>query len=285
MSEAMEREGSGKGKFPEQGLRAGAVPAAGRAREDGAVGRGHRREDRRDLRRPRRRRQGRRDPTDHRAHEPAHHEARRPAEAVRPRAHAVVLPALRRRAAGGRRDRAVRPQLVQPRRRRAGARVLHAGRVLPLPAPDADLRAAARGGRHHPDQVLVLGERRGAGATVRQAHRRSAAPLEALARPTCTRARSGSTTHEPRTRCSCTPTSPRRRGTWSTPTTRRGRASTASRTCCRWCPTRSGRFPRSSSPTASATRATCARRATSTPTCPTTPTLCAGHRRERHVSS
>ncbi|MCK7496626.1 MAG: hypothetical protein MZW92_41215 [Comamonadaceae bacterium] len=34
-------------------------------------------------------------------------------------AHAVVLPALRAAPAGGRRDRALRPQLVQPRRRRA----------------------------------------------------------------------------------------------------------------------------------------------------------------------
>jgi polyphosphate kinase len=36
---------------------------------------------------------------------------------VAARAHAVVLPALRFPPAGGRRDRAVRPELVQPRRR------------------------------------------------------------------------------------------------------------------------------------------------------------------------
>jgi molybdenum cofactor biosynthesis protein B len=41
------------------------------------------------------------------------------AQAQRARAHAVVLPALRAAPAGRRRDRAVRPQLVQPRRRRA----------------------------------------------------------------------------------------------------------------------------------------------------------------------
>jgi polyphosphate kinase 2 (PPK2 family) len=40
--------------------------------------------------------------------------------AERARAHAVVLPALRHPPARGRRDRALRPQLVQPRRRRAG---------------------------------------------------------------------------------------------------------------------------------------------------------------------
>ena len=39
--------------------------------------------------------------------------------AVGPREDAVVLPALRRAPAGGRRDRDLRPQLVQPRRRRA----------------------------------------------------------------------------------------------------------------------------------------------------------------------
>ena len=48
------------------------------------------------------------------------------AGADRARAHPVVLPALRRPPAGGRRDRAVRPQLVQPRRRRAGDGLLHA---------------------------------------------------------------------------------------------------------------------------------------------------------------
>ena len=49
----------------------------------------------------------------------------RAAGAQRPRAHAVVLPALRVAPAGGRRDRAVRPQLVQPRRRRARDGLLH----------------------------------------------------------------------------------------------------------------------------------------------------------------
>ena len=43
--------------------------------------------------------------------------------------------------------------------------------VLPVPPAVPDLRAPPGGGRHHPDQVLVLGERRGAGAPVRQAHR------------------------------------------------------------------------------------------------------------------
>ena len=50
---------------------------------------------------------------------------RRAARADRTPADPVVLPALRRAPAGGRGDRAVRPQLVQPRRRRAGDGLLH----------------------------------------------------------------------------------------------------------------------------------------------------------------
>ncbi len=44
--------------------------------------------------------------------------------AERARAHAMVFPALRLASAGRRRNRAVRPQLVQPRRRREGDGVL-----------------------------------------------------------------------------------------------------------------------------------------------------------------
>ena len=57
----------------------------------------------------------------------------------------------------------LRPLLVQPRRRRAGDGLLHPGRVPPLPAPVPDLRADARRGRHPAAQVLVLGQRRRAG--------------------------------------------------------------------------------------------------------------------------
>ena len=146
---------------------------------------------------------------------------------------AVVLPALHRAPAGGRRDRALRPLLVQPRRRRARDGLLHAGRVPPLPAPVPDLRAAARRGRDHAREVLVLGQRRGAGAPLPLAARRSDAQLEALAdRPRVARAL-GRLLAARRTRCSSTPTSPRRRGTWSRATTSAARGSTASRTCSR----------------------------------------------------
>ena len=50
---------------------------------------------------------------------------RGPAQAERPRADAVVLPALHRTPPGRRRDHPVRPQLVQPGRRRTGHGVLH----------------------------------------------------------------------------------------------------------------------------------------------------------------
>ena len=53
----------------------------------------------------------------------------RPPGTHRAREDAVVLPALRRPSARGRRDRPVRPQLVQPRRRRAGHGLLHRGGV------------------------------------------------------------------------------------------------------------------------------------------------------------
>ena len=113
-----------------------------------------------DLRGPRRRRQGRRDQADHPAAQSARLPRRGPARAQRARAHAMVLPALRRASAGGRRDRAVRPQLVQPRRRRTGDGLLHRGRVRGVLPLGSRVRAHAGSLRHHADQVLVLDHRR-----------------------------------------------------------------------------------------------------------------------------
>ena len=79
--------------------------------------------------------------------------------ADRARAHAVVLPALRRAPAGGRRDRAVRPQLVQPRRRRARHGLLQRGRRRGVLPHRARVRAHAGALRHHPAEVLVLDHR------------------------------------------------------------------------------------------------------------------------------
>ena len=84
---------------------------------------------------------------------------------------------------------------------------------------------------HHPGQVLVLGERRGAGAPLPGPHRRPDQALEAQPDGPRSRASAGSSTRGPRTRCSPTPTPSRRRGTWSRPTTSGAPASTASATC------------------------------------------------------
>ena len=64
--------------------------------------------------------------------------------------------------ADARRDRAVRPQLVQPRRRRAGDGLLHRRRVRRVHAPGARVRASPGAQRRAPLQVLVLGQPRGA---------------------------------------------------------------------------------------------------------------------------
>jgi hypothetical protein len=54
------------------------------------------------------------------------------------------------------RDRAVRPVLVQPRRRRAGHGLLHRRAVRAVRAPGTGVRADARGQRHPAGEVLVL---------------------------------------------------------------------------------------------------------------------------------
>ncbi len=62
--------------------------------------------------------------------------------------------------AGGRRDRAVRPQLVQPRRRRAGDGFLHRRGIRGVLPQRPRFRAHAGALRHHPRQILVLDHRR-----------------------------------------------------------------------------------------------------------------------------
>ena len=79
---------------------------------------------------------------------------------------------------GRRRDRALRPLLVQPRRGRAGHGLLHACRAPAVPAAVPDLRADAGRRRDPAAQVLVLGQRRGAGAPLRLPGQRSAAVVE-----------------------------------------------------------------------------------------------------------
>ena len=73
----------------------------------------------------------------------------------------------------------LRPLLVQPRRRRAGARVLHQGGARRVAAFLPRVRAHARPQRHPAAQVLVLGQRRRAGAPLPGARPGPAQALEA----------------------------------------------------------------------------------------------------------
>ena len=88
-----------------QVLRGSQVPPAGRAAETAGVGQGDRRTGRDPVRGARCRRQGRHDQALHGAPEPARCPRGRAREAERSRARTVVLPALRRAPADGRRDR------------------------------------------------------------------------------------------------------------------------------------------------------------------------------------
>ena len=68
----------------------------------------------------------------------------------------MVFPALCRRAARCRRDRAVRPQLVQPRRRRARHGLLHRRGISGISACLPAFRGDADPLRHSPRQILAF---------------------------------------------------------------------------------------------------------------------------------
>ena len=142
------------------------VKAHGRAR--------HRR-----LRGARRGGQGRHDQGHHRAGQPARLPRRRAAGAVRPREDPDVHAALHRALPGRRRDRDLRPQLVQPRRRRVRHGLLHERAAPALPRALPHRREVHRRRRHPADQDLAGGRAGGAGAALQGAHRRSDAPVEA----------------------------------------------------------------------------------------------------------
>ena len=111
------------------------------------------------VRGPRRGRQRRRDQAHHPAAQSAHLQGRGAVGADRARAHPVVFPALCLAPAGGRRNRAVRPQLVQPRRRRTGHGLLHRSGVRGVFPHRAGIRADAGALRHHSREILVLDHR------------------------------------------------------------------------------------------------------------------------------
>ncbi len=131
------------------------------------------------VRRPRRRRQGRHHQGLDREGEPAGVPGVRAARAVRPAESPDVPAALYRAVSGRRRDRDLRPQLVQPRRRRICHGLLHAGGAQALPGIVPAGREIRRRRRHHPDQAVARGRDGGTGAPLRGAHRGSAAAVEA----------------------------------------------------------------------------------------------------------
>ena len=126
----------------------GTRPPAGRAHQAAGVGAHAGAQGRGDLRGPRRGRQGRRDQAHRRMPEPAHLPHRRPGHAHGARTQPVVLPALRAAPARRGRDRPLRSQLVQPRRRGARHGLLHRGRVRGIPALLPAVRGDAGALRH-----------------------------------------------------------------------------------------------------------------------------------------
>src|SRR5271157_4365777 len=82
----------------------------------------------------------------------------------------MVLPEICSPPAGGGRDGAVRSQLVQPRGRRAGDGLLHRGTVSGVHAELSGVRAHVDSLRDSIDQILVLRQRRGAGAALSGPH-------------------------------------------------------------------------------------------------------------------
>ena len=161
-----------------QGLREGAAQAAGRAVPAAGLGQGQGRAGHHRVRGARCCRQGRHDQGDHRARQPAGLPRRRAAGAVGPRKDPDVHAALHGAFPGRRRNRDLRPQLVQPRRRRIRHGLLQRGAAPAVSRAVPGDREIHRRRRHHPDQDLARGRQGGAGTAIRGAHRRSAAAVE-----------------------------------------------------------------------------------------------------------
>ena len=163
-----------------QGLRKGARQAAGRALPPAGLGQGDRRAHHHRARGPRRRRQGRADQGDDRTREPARLSRVSPCRRRRTaQKTADVHAALHRALSGGRRDRDLRPQLVQPRRRRARHGLLHARAASALPRALPGRREVHHRRRHPADQDLAGGRPGGAGTALHGADRRSDPAMEA----------------------------------------------------------------------------------------------------------
>ncbi len=135
----------------------------------------------------------------------------------------LVLPALRGPFAVGRRNGPVRPQLVQPRRRRARDGLLHRRGIPGVSAELSRIRADADPFRHHPDQVLVLGQRRRAGARVSRAGWTIRRAVGSSVRWTSSRVPSGSSTRMAKDAMFAHTDTKQAPGAWSRPTTRSAR--------------------------------------------------------------
>ncbi len=117
------------GGIESEGVRQGAEAPPGRAGPARGMDSTSRPARRRPVRRPRHGRQGRRHQADHGAAQPSLLPGGGAARTDREGEVAVVLPALHRAPAVGGRDGALRPQLVQPRGRRARDGLLHERRI------------------------------------------------------------------------------------------------------------------------------------------------------------
>ena len=109
-----------------------------------------------------------------------------------------VRPALHPALPGRRRGRHLRPQLVQPRRRRARHGLLHRGAGHAIPEDRAALREADGRIRDHPAQVLAGGEPGGADAAARSRASTTAARSGSSRRWTSSPTAAGTTTRRAR---------------------------------------------------------------------------------------
>ena len=204
----------------EQGVPEGTGGPPARARQAPGVDPGRGPAGGRAVRGPRCGRQGRRHQDAVAESQPADLPGRRARDADRARAEPVVFPALRRAAAGRRRDGPVRPELVQPGRRRARHGLLHGRRVprvLPRPARSSSGCSSGPGSSSSSTGSRSATPSRSGGSRAASTTRPSAGSCR---RWTSSRGPAGSSTRWRRTRCSPTPTSRARPGTSSTPTTR-----------------------------------------------------------------
>ena len=137
-----------------QAVRKGAARAPDRTRQTAKAQSQERRPYPLPLRRPRRLRQGVVHQSLQRAHEPAQHAHRRPPKANRDRTRPALFSALCRASADGRRNRPLRPLLVQSRWCRTRHGLLHKGPAGGVFAGGAGVRRTARPRRHQALQVL-----------------------------------------------------------------------------------------------------------------------------------